>query len=161
MQIEPKDILLYTGAALIAYMLFKGVKATTGKFEREAEKSKKREIEKQTKEEVTRSAKEFMLSWQDPITKNTKTVNLDTLAAYLKSAIRGSWFGEDEEQIKQVMNSIPVSIKGKSGISYPIRTIAVRYAVQTDGKDLKADLVKYLSAKELVNLGVSKHLKFL
>lgn len=161
MQIEPKDILLYTGAALIAYLLFKGVKAQTGNIERESQKAEKKAIEKQSQEEVQRSAKEFMLSWIDPKTKKSRSANLDTLAAYLKAAMRGSWFGEDEEQIKQVMNSIPVSIKGKSGISYPIRTIAVRYAVQTDGKDLKADLVKYLSARELENLGVAKHLKFL
>lgn len=161
MRIEPQDILMYTGAALIAYLLFKGVKAQAGNIERETQKAEKKEIEKQSKEQVQRSATEFMLSWKDPKTGKVQITNLDTLAAYLKSAIRGSWWGEDETQIKKVMNTIPVSIKGKAGISYPIRTIAVRYSVQTDGKDLKSDLTRYLSARELESLGVSKHLKYL
>ena len=83
------------------------------------------------------------------------------MAKYLEAALRGSWYGEDEEQIRQVMNSIPTSIKGKAGISYPIRTIAARYAINTKGKDLKSDLIRLLSANELETLGVKKHLKFL
>lgn len=161
MKITPKDILLYTGSALIAYLLFKGVRSQTNSFERETEKQEKKAIENQTKEDIQRSAKEFMLSWRNSKTGKIETTNLDTLAAYLKAAMRGSFWGEDEEQIKKVMFSIPISVKSKRGITYPIRTIAVRYSVQTGGKDLKSDLVKYLSSRELDNLGVTKHLKYL
>jgi hypothetical protein len=159
--IKPGDILLYSGAALLAYLTWKGYLGQSGKFDREQKADEKKAIEKQTREEVQRSAAEFMLSWKDPITGNTRTTNLDTMASYLKAAIRGSWFGEDEEQIRQVMNSIPVSVRGKSGNTYPIRTIAVRYSVQTDGKNLKDDLTKYLSSTEITKLGVAKHLKYL
>lgn len=161
MKITPKDILLYTGSALIAYLLFRGVRTQTDSFQRETEKQEKKAIEKQTKEDIQRSAKEFMLSWRNSKTGKTETTNLDTLAAYLRAAMRGSFWGEDEEQIKKVMFSIPISVKSKRGITYPIRTIAVRYSVQTGGKDLKSDLVKYLSSRELDNLGVTKHLKYL
>lgn len=159
--IKPGEILLYSGAALLAYLTWKGYLSQSGKFEREQKQEEKKQIEKQSKEEIQRSAAEFMLSWKDPVSGNTRTTNLDTLAAYLKSAIRGSFWGEDEEQIRGVMNSIPTSIKGRSGITYPIRTIAVRYSVQTGGKSLKDDLTKYLSASEISKLGVAKHLKYL
>jgi len=159
--IKPGEILLYSGAALLAYLTWKGYLGQSNKFEREQKAEEKKAIEKQSKEEIQRSAAEFMLSWKDPITGNTRTTNLDTMASYLKAAIRGSWYGEDEEQIKQVMNSIPVSIRGRSGISYPIRTIAVRYSVQTGGKNLKDDLTRYLSSAEITRLGVAKHLKYL
>jgi hypothetical protein len=158
--IKPGDILLYAGAGLLAYLVFKGAKTQVRIYDSEEEKRRKAEVEKTGKEEVKKSG-EFMLSWIDPISKKTRTTNLDTLALYLKAAIRGSYFGEDEEQIKQVMNSIPVSVAGKSGTTYPIKTIAVRYAVSTGGKNLKEDLVKFLSASELTKLGVSKHLRYL
>lgn len=157
--IEPKDILLYTGAALAAYLIYKGILTQSKKFEREEASREKKAIEKQSREEITRG-KEFMLSWKDN-TGKTKIANLDTLAKYLETALRGSFWGEDEEQIREVLNSIPVSVKGKSGISYPIQTIAVRYAINTNGKNLKADLIRLLSATELKTLGVSKHLKYL
>lgn len=158
--IEPKDILLYTGAALAAYLLWKGIKIQTQRYEEAEETRQKKRLEKTSEEEVKKAA-EFMLSWTDPVTKKTKIANLDTLAKYLESALRGSWYGEDEDQIKKVMQSIPVSIKGKAGISYPIRTIATRYAINTNGKNLKADLTRLLSASEIENLGVARHLKYL
>jgi hypothetical protein len=158
--IEPKDILLYTGAALAAYLIYKGIRSQSARYEEAEEASRKKRLEKTSSEEVKKTS-EFMLSWKDPNTGKTRIANLDTMALYLQSAIRGSWFGEDEEQIKSVMNLIPVSVKGKSGISYPIRIIAIRYQINTNGKNLKADLTKYLSASELINLGVSKHLKYL
>jgi hypothetical protein len=157
--IEPKDILLYTGAALAAYLIYKGILAQSKKFEREETSREKKAIEKQSREEITKG-KAFMLSWKDN-TGKTKIANLDTLAKYLESALRGSFWGEDEEQIREVLNSIPVSVKGKSGISYPIQSIAIRYAINTNGKNLKSDLIKLLSANELKTLGVSKHLKYL
>ena len=158
--IEPKDILLYTGAALAAYLIYKGIRSQSTRYEEAEETQRKKRLEKTSQEEVKKTS-EFMLSWKDPRTGKTRTANLDTMAMYLAAAIRGSWYGEDEEQIKSVMNNIPVSIKGKAGISYPIRTIAIRYQINTNGKNLKADLTKYLSASELINLGVSKHLKYL
>lgn len=154
--IKPGEILAYTGAALIAWLLFRGARSQTKVWE---EKEKK-EQQKKTSEEIQRKATEYQLTWKDSSGKN-RTANLDTLAKYLESALRGSWYGEDEDQVRQVMNSIPVSIRGKAGISYPIRTIAARYAINTNGKDLKSDLVRLLSQSELISLGVSKHLKYL
>lgn len=154
--IKPADILLYTGAGLIAWLLFRGARSQTRIW---SEQEKKQEQAKKT-EEIKKTATEYRLSWKDQSGK-TRTANLDTLAKYLESALRGSFWGEDEEQVRAVMNSIPVSIKGKSGISYPIQTIAARYAINTGGKDLKSDLVRLLSASELQELGVKKHLKYL
>jgi hypothetical protein len=158
--IEPKDILLYTGAALAAYLIYKGIRSQTRRYDEAEETRQKKRLEKTAQEEVKKSA-EFMLTWKDPGTKKTRVANLDTLAKYLESALRGSWYGEDEEQVRAVMNNIPVSVKGPSGISYPIRTIAARYQVNTNGKNLKSDLVRLLSASELIKLGVSRHLKYL
>jgi len=154
--IKPGDILLYTGAGLLAWLLFKGAKSQTKIWKESEEK----QAQKKTTEEVKRKAAEYQLSWKDSSGK-TRTANLDTMAKFLEAALRGSWYGEDEDQIKSVMNSIPVSIKGKAGISYPIVTIAARYAINTGGKDLKADLVRLLSQSELQSLGVLKHLKYL
>ena len=159
--IEPKDILLYTGAALAAYLIFKGIRSQSARYEESEEASRKKRLEKSSSEEVKKTAESYLLSWKNPQTGKTQIANLDTLSKYLESAIRGSWYGEDEEQIKAVMNSIPVSVKGKSGLSYPIRTIAIRYQVNTNGKNLKADLTRYLSASEIQSLGVAKHLKYL
>lgn len=158
--IEPKDILLYTGAALAAYLIYKGIRSQTRRYDEAEETSRKKRLEK-TAEEETKKSSEFMLSWTDPNTKKIRIANLDTLAKYLESALRGSWYGEDEEQVRAVMNSIPVSIKGKAGISYPIRTISTRYTINTNGKNLKADLTRLLSASEIEKLGVARHLKYL
>ena len=157
--IEPKDILLYTGAALAAYLIWKGIRTQTARYDEAEETRQKKRLEKTAQEEVKKGA-EFMLSWKDSAGK-TRIANVDTLAKYLESALRGSYWGEDEEQIKIVMNSIPVSVKGKAGISYPIRTIAARYQINTNGKNLKADLTRLLSASEISALGVGKHLKYL
>jgi hypothetical protein len=154
--IKPGDILLYTGAGLLAWLLFKGARSQSKIWQESEEK----QSQKKVTEEVKRKAKEFQLSWKDSSGK-TRTANLDTMAKFLEAALRGSWWGEDEDQIKAVMNAIPVSIKGKSGVSYPIVTIAARYAINTGGKDLKADLVRLLSQSELQSLGVLKHLKYL
>ena len=156
MTIKPEDILLYTGAGLIAWLLFRGARTQTRIWE-EKEEQKKQESKKK---EIQKTATEFQLTWKDK-NGSTRTANLDTLARYLESALRGSYWGEDEEQIRQVMTMIPTSVRGKSGITYPIRTIATRYSINTKGKDLKADLIRLLSAKELTDLGVSKHLKYL
>ena len=154
--IKPADILLYTGAGLIAWLLFRGARSQT----RIWQESEQKQEERKKTEEIQKTAKEYQLTWKDKA-GSTRTANLDTMAKYLEAALRGSWYGEDEEQIRQVMNSIPTSIKGKAGISYPIRTIAARYAINTKGKDLKSDLIRLLSANELETLGVKKHLKFL
>jgi hypothetical protein len=154
--IKPGDILLYTGAGLLAWLLFRGARSQTKIWQESEEK----QSQKKASDEVKRKAKEFQLSWKDSSGK-TRTANLDTMAKFLEAALRGSWWGEDEDQIKAVMNAIPVSIKGKSGLSYPIVTIAARYAINTGGKDLKADLVRLLSQSELQSLGVLKHLKYL
>jgi len=154
--IKPSDILLYTGAGLIAWLLFRGARSQGKIWE---ERQQKREEKKKT-EDIKKIAAEYQLSWRDK-SGRTRTANLDTLARYLESALRGSYWGEDEEQVKSVMNSIPTSVRGKSGITYPIVTIAARYAINTKGKDLKSDLIRLLSQRELVDLGVSKHLKYL
>jgi len=155
--IKPSDILLFTGAGLIAWLLFKGARSQTKIWEQ----TEKKQEEKRKTEEVKKISQEFQLTWRDQNTGKNRTANLDTMARFLESALRGSWYGEDEEQIKQVMNSIPTSIKGKAGISYPIVTIAARYSINTGGKDLKADLVRLLSSDELRSLGVFKHIKYL
>lgn len=154
--IKPADILLYTGAGLIAWLLFRGARSQVQIWK----ESEQKQAEKKQTEEIQKTAKEYQLTWKDKA-GTIRTANLDTMAKYLEAALRGSWYGEDEEQIRQVMNSIPTSIKGKAGISYPIRTIAARYAINTKGKDLKSDLIRLLSADELNTLGVKKHLKFL
>lgn len=160
MTIEPKDILLYTGAALAAYLIYKGIRSQAKRYEEAEDTERKKRLEKSTREEIKKGA-EYMLSWKDKVTGKTRTANLDTMAKYLEAALRGSWYGEDEEQVKAVMKAIPTSVRGPSGLSYPIRTIAIRYQINTDGKNLKADLTRLLSASEIEELGVSRHLQYL
>lgn len=154
--IKPADILLYTGTGLLIYYLIRGVRQDT---RRSAEREEVRR-EKQKTQEVQRTAQEFMLSWKDSRGRR-QSVNLDTLSLKLKEALRGSIFNEDEAAIKMVMTTVPVSIKGPSGISYPIRTIAARYAINTNGKNLKADLIRLLSRNELQSTGTNRHIQFL
>lgn len=156
MMIKPADILLYTGTGLLIYYLIKGVRQDT----RRSARAEEIEKERQQTQEVQRTAQEFMLSWKDKSGRR-RSVNLDTLSLKLKEALRGSIFDEDETAIQMVMTTVPVSIQGPSGISYPIRTIAARYAINTNGKNLKADLIRLLSRKELVSTGTNRHIQFL
>jgi hypothetical protein len=157
----PKILLEYAGVGLLAYLLFRGFKSQANRYSESEETETKKRLEKRSNEEVTNTATENALSWTDPVTKKKRTVNLDTMSKLLEKALLGSIFTEDEDLLKSVLNSIPVAVKGKAGVSYPIRKIAVRYAVNTGGKNLKSDLTRLLSSNELTNLGVTKHLRWL
>jgi hypothetical protein len=154
--LKPADILMYTGAGLAAWLLFRGARSAA-RGEAATEKAKQ---DQERTREVQNTAEKFMLSWKDNQGRR-RSANLDTMSVKLREALRGSWVNEDEEAVKQVMMAIPSSIKGPSGVSYPIRTIAARYAINTNGKNLKSDLVRLLSTKELRELGVNRHLIYL
>lgn len=158
----PKTLIEYLGVGLAAYLLFRGFRNQANIYKESEETETRKRLQKRSEEDVQKTSSENAISWTDPRTKKSRTANMDTMAKLIEKALVGSIFTEDEELVQSVMNSIPVQIKGSKGnLTYPIRKIAVRYAVNTGGKNLKADLTRLLSTSELNKLGVNRHLQWL
>jgi hypothetical protein len=157
----PKTLMEYIAVGLGAYLLFRGFRSQANQYKESEETEAKKRLQKRSEEEVQKTSSENAIAWTDPRTKKKRSANMDTMAKLIEKALLGSIISEDEELVRSVMNSIPVAIKGSAGVSYPIRKIAVRYAVNTGGKNLKADLTRLLSTSELNKLGVNKHLQWL
>lgn len=158
----PKILLEYIAVGLGAYLLFRGFRSQANQYKESEETEAKKRLQKRSEEEVQKTSSENAIAWTDPKTKKKRSANMDTMAKLIEKALLGSIITEDEELVQSVMNSIPVAIKGTAGnLTYPIRKIAVRYAVNTGGKNLKADLTRLLSTSELNKLGVNKHLQWL
>jgi hypothetical protein len=157
----PKILMEYVAVGLGAYLLFRGFRSQANQYKESEETETKKRLQKRSEEDVKNTASENAFAWTDPKTKKKRTVNLDTMAKLIEKALLGNIVNEDEELVQNVMNSIPVAVKGSAGVSYPIRKIAIRYAVNTGGKNLKSDLTRLLSTSELSKLGVNKHLQWL
>lgn len=158
----PKMLMEYVAVGLGAYLLFRGFRSQANQYKESEETEAKKRLQKRSEEEVQKTSSENAIAWTDPKTKKKRSANMDTMAKLIEKALLGSIITEDEELVQSVMNSIPVAIKGSAGnLTYPIRKIAVRYAVNTGGKNLKADLTRLLSTSELSKLGVNKHLQWL
>jgi hypothetical protein len=148
--ITPNTLLAFGATGLLLYMLTKGTikeEKKSREVEKEEEKKKeKKEAEKELNEQVS-----DIIKLNDPKTgKFIRVVNLDTIAENLNEALNGQWWNEDEERVIKEIQLLPKVIADKNKkYWYPIQKVALRYAQKTKGKNLKKDLVRLLSAREL------------
>jgi len=160
MKTTPETVLKYVGIAGIAYFLVKmavvDIKGNPAKKEAEKEKLNRDKAKKEVKE-----TSGYTMTWTNK--KGQKiTTNLDTAARKLENALSGNWINEDEEQIKQVMESIPGTVvsKQKGKTWHPIQIVAERFQINT-GKSLKRELTRLLNQNELKTTFSDMHLKYL
>jgi len=71
------------------------------------------------------------------------SIDYHLLAMRLNDCFRGSWFKEDETESIAIINSLPSAME--------FNQLVYQYATDI-GKDLRADLVKYLNNKQYAKL---------
>ena len=150
--ITPNTLLAFGATGLLLYMLTKGtIKEEKKSREVEKEEEKKKQ-KKESVKELTEQVSDVLKLYDPKTGEYRRTINLDTIAENLNEALNGQWWNEDEDRITSQILLLPKVIADKKNNKYwyPIQKVSLRYAEKTKGKNLKKDLIRLLSAKELI-----------